>query len=62
MTNRDRDLQDAFDRHLHGDGPRPGTTDDLEAAAYGAVYATLNEEFDLLLNRLRPRHHSLTAL
>ncbi len=44
MTNRDRDLQDAFDRHLHGDGPRPETNDDPEAAAYEEVYATLAEE------------------
>ena len=44
MTNRDRDLQDAFDRHLHGEAPPPDTDDDPEAAAYEAVYATLSEE------------------
>ena len=44
MTNRDRDLQDAFDRHLRGEGPPPETNDDPEAAAYEAVYATLDEE------------------
>jgi hypothetical protein len=44
MTNRDRDLQDAFERHLRGDAPPPETDDDPEAAAYEAVYATLNEE------------------
>jgi len=44
MTHRDRDLQDAFDRHLRGDGPPPETDDDPEAAAYEAVYATLSEE------------------
>jgi len=44
MTNRDRDLQDAFDRHRRGDGPPPETNDDPEAAAYEAVYDTLSEE------------------
>lgn len=44
MTNRDRNLQDAFDRHLRGDGPPPETDNDPEAAAYEAVYATLSEE------------------
>lgn len=44
MTDRDRDLQDAFDRHLRGEGPPPDTDDDPEAAAYELVYATLNEE------------------
>lgn len=44
MTDRDRDLQDAFDRHLRGEGPPPETNDDPEAAAYELVYATLNEE------------------
>lgn len=44
MTNRDRDLQDAFDQHLRGDGPPPETDEDPEAAAYEAVYATLGEE------------------
>lgn len=44
MTDRDRDLQEAFDRHLRGDGPPPETEDDPEAAAYEAVYATLSEE------------------
>ncbi len=44
MTNRDRDLQDAFERHLRGDAPPPETDDDPEAAAYEAVYATLSEE------------------
>lgn len=44
MTDRDRDLQDAFDRHLRGEGPPPDTNDDPEAAAYEAVYATLTEE------------------
>ena len=44
MTHRDRDLQDAFDRHLRGDGPPPETDNDPEAAAYEAVYATLSEE------------------
>lgn len=44
MTNRDRDLQEAFDRHLRGDAPPPETDDDPEAAAYEVVYATLNEE------------------
>ena len=44
MTDRDRDLQNAFDRHLNGEGPPPETDDDPEAAAYEAVYATLNEE------------------
>lgn len=44
MTNRDRDLQEAFDRHLRGDAPPPETDDDPEAAAYEAVYATLSEE------------------
>jgi hypothetical protein len=44
MTDRDRDLQDAFDRHLRGDAPPPETDDDPEAAAYAAVYATLSEE------------------
>ncbi|MFB6274077.1 MAG: hypothetical protein ABEL51_14400 [Salinibacter sp.] len=46
MTDRDRDLQDAFDRHLHGEGPPPDTEDDPEAAAYEAVYANLSEEPD----------------
>jgi len=44
MTNRDRDLQDTFDRHLRGEGPPPETDDDPEARAYEVVYATLNEE------------------
>lgn len=44
MTNRDRDLQDAFDRYLRGDGPPPETDEDPEAAAYEAVYAALGEE------------------
>ncbi len=44
MTNRDRDLQEAFDRHLQGDVPPPETDDDPEVAAYEVVYATLNEE------------------
>lgn len=44
MTDRDRDLQEAFDRHLRGDAPPPETDDDPEAAAYEAIYATLNEE------------------
>lgn len=44
MTDRDRDLQDAFDRHLHGDGPPPETNDDPEAAAYEVVYAALSKE------------------
>ena len=43
MTDRDRDLQDAFDRHLRGEGPPPTTDDDPEAAAYEAVYAALSE-------------------
>jgi len=43
MTDRDRDLQDAFDRHLRGEGPLPATDDDPEAAAYEAVYAALSE-------------------
>ncbi|MFP4228281.1 MAG: hypothetical protein ACLFTE_05565, partial [Salinivenus sp.] len=42
MTDRDRHLQDAFDRHLRGDGPPPDT-DDPEAAAYHHVYAVLGE-------------------
>jgi hypothetical protein len=44
MTNRDRELQEAFDRHLHGEGPPPEANDDPEAKAYELVYATLNEE------------------
>lgn len=43
MTDRDRDLQDAFDRHLRGDAPPPETDDDPEASAYEAVYAALGE-------------------
>lgn len=43
MTDRDRDLQEAFDRHLRGDAPPPDTNDDPEAAAYEAVYAALGE-------------------
>jgi hypothetical protein len=43
MTDRDRHLQDAFDRHLRGEGPPPTTDDDPEAAAYEAVYAALGE-------------------
>jgi hypothetical protein len=43
MTDRDRDLQDAFDRHLRGEGPPPDTENDPEAAAYEAVYAALGE-------------------
>ena len=43
MTNRDRELQNAFDRHLRGDGPPPETDGDPEAAAYEAVYAGLEE-------------------
>lgn len=46
MTNRDRDLQDTFDRHLRGDDPPPETDEDPEAAAYEAVYAALGEEPD----------------
>lgn len=44
MTDRDRELQDAFDRYLSGDGSRPDTEDNPEAAAYEAVYSTLSEE------------------
>lgn len=44
MTDRDRELQDAFDRSLRGDGSPPNTDDDPEAAAYEAVYSTLSEE------------------
>lgn len=44
MTERDRELQEAFDRHLRGDGSPPDTQDDPEAAAYEAVYSTLSEE------------------
>jgi len=44
MTNRDQELQEAFDRHLHGEGPPPEANDDPEAKAYEVVYATLNEE------------------
>lgn len=44
MTDHDRDLQDAFDQHLRGEGPPPTTDDDPEAAAYEAVYAALSEE------------------
>ena len=44
MTDRDRDLQDAFDRHRRGEGPLPETEDNPEAAAYEAVYAILGEE------------------
>jgi hypothetical protein len=43
MTNRDRELQDAFDASLRGEGPPPETDADPEAAAYEAVYATLGE-------------------
>lgn len=43
MTNRDQDLQDAFDRHLRGEGPPPEVDDDPEAAAYQHVYAVLGE-------------------
>jgi len=43
MTNRDRDLQHAFDRHLRGDGPPPNVDDDPEVAAYRQVYAVLGE-------------------
>lgn len=46
MTDRDRELQDEFDRYLRGDGPRPDVEEDPEAAAYEAVYATLSEEPD----------------
>lgn len=41
MTDHDHELQDAFDRHLRGEGPPPDTEDDPEAAAYEAVYAAL---------------------
>lgn len=44
MTDRDQSLQDAFDRHLRGEGSPPDTESDPEAAAYQKVYATLNEE------------------
>jgi hypothetical protein len=43
MNDRDRSLQDEFDRHFRGDGPPPDTTD-REAAAYQAVFAALHEE------------------
>mgnify|MGYP006279765539 CR=1 FL=1 len=45
MTDRDQQLQDAFDRHLRGDAPPPDTTDP-EAAAYQQVYAVLGEPPD----------------
>jgi hypothetical protein len=44
MTNRDRDLQEAFDRHLRGEDSPPDINDDPEAKAYEVVYATLSEE------------------
>lgn len=44
MTDRDQSLQEAFDRHLRGDGPPPDTEGDPEASAYQLVYAALNEE------------------
>ncbi len=44
MTDRDRSLQEAFNRHLRGDGPPPDTEGDPEAAAYQKVYAALHEE------------------
>ncbi len=43
MTDRDQHLQDAFDRHLRGEGPPP-EADDPEAEAYRHVYAVLGEE------------------
>jgi len=43
MTDRDQDLQDAFDRHLRGEGPPPDTENDPDAAAYETVYAALSE-------------------
>ena len=43
MTDRDQSLQDAFDRHLRGEGPPPRVDDDPEAAAYQHVYAVLGE-------------------
>lgn len=46
MTDHDRDLQDAFDRHLRGEGPPPTTDDDPETAAYEVVYAALSEAPD----------------
>lgn len=46
MTDRDQSLQEAFDRHLRGDGPVPDTQGDPEAAAYQRVYAALREEPD----------------
>jgi hypothetical protein len=42
MTDRDRDLQEAFDRHAEGEGPPPAL-DTPEAAAYHTVYAALHE-------------------
>lgn len=44
MNDRDQSLQDAFDRHLRGEGPPPETDDDPEAAAYQMVFAALSEE------------------
>lgn len=44
MTDRDRSLQEAFDRHLRGEGPLPDAEADPDAAAYQLVYAALNEE------------------
>ena len=44
MTDRDQDLQDAFDRAVRGEGAPPDTDHDPEAAAYEAVYAALGAE------------------
>jgi len=44
MTDHDRDLQDAFDRAVRGEGAPPDTDHDPEAAAYEVVYTTLSEE------------------
>jgi hypothetical protein len=38
MTDRDRDLQDAFDRAVRGEGAPPDTDHDPEAAAYEVVH------------------------
>ncbi len=43
MNDRDRSLQDEFDRHFRGDGPPPDT-DNREAAAYQAVFSALQDE------------------
>jgi hypothetical protein len=44
MTDRDRSLQDEFDRYFRGDGSPPETDNDPDAAAYQMIFEALHEE------------------